>query len=88
MLTPKTTTSHVDAQLLLKANQATTYTKTEVDTIAATKNPLITSATNLTVNSRTATKLISNTLEVVGITDQITIKSNWVILATDLPILY
>ena len=35
MLTPKATTSYVDAQLLLKANQSTTYTKVEVDAAIA-----------------------------------------------------
>ena len=37
LLTPKAATTYVYAQLLSKANQATTYTKTEVDTIAATR---------------------------------------------------
>ena len=37
MLTPKATTSYVDAQLLLQANQSTTYTKTEVDAALANK---------------------------------------------------
>ena len=50
----------------------------------AAKQPTITSATNITVNTLTATKLISNTLEVVGITDQITIKSNWNIFGNGL----
>ena len=88
LLTPKATVTYVNDQLALKANQATTYTKTEAYNLLATTQPTITSATNLTVNTLTATKLISNSLEVVGITDQITIKSNWVILATAIPILY
>ena len=37
MLTPTATIVYVDGQLLLKANRSTTYTTTEVDTIAAAK---------------------------------------------------
>ena len=36
-LTPTATFVYVDGQLLLKANQSTTYTKSEVDTIAVAK---------------------------------------------------
>ena len=45
------------------------YTKTETDNLLATKQPTNTSATNLTVNTLTATKVVSNTIETVGIMD-------------------
>ena len=35
----------MDAQLLLKANQSTTYTNTETDNLLATRQPTITSST-------------------------------------------
>ena len=37
LLTPTATFVYVDGQLLLEANQSTTYTKTEVDTMAVAK---------------------------------------------------
>ena len=39
MLTPKATTSYVDAQLRLKANQSTTYTKTGTDNLLTQRKP-------------------------------------------------
>ena len=50
----------------------------------ATKQPTITSATNLTVNTLTATKAVSNTIETVGVMDQLMIKSNWSIFGNGL----
>ena len=73
MLSPKATVTYVNDQLALKANQATTYTKTETDNLLATKQPTITSATNLAVN-----KLISTTLEGVAVGDTISIRAKWV----------
>jgi hypothetical protein len=81
-LATKASIAYVDDKLDLKSNQATTYTKKETDDLLATKQPTITSATNLTVNTLTATKVVSNTLETVGIMDQLAVNSNWVILAT------
>ena len=50
MLTPKAITSDVDDQLLLRSNQSTTYTKSEVDAIASASQRTIALSTNLTVN--------------------------------------
>ena len=71
LLTQNATTAYVDAQLLLKANHSTTYSNTEVDTIAATHNTLITSATNLTVN-----KLITMNIEPPAGFSDITLNAN------------
>ena len=60
------------------------YTKAQTEDLIATKQPLITSATNLTLNTLTATKVVSNTLETVGIMDQLAVKSNWVIFGNGL----
>jgi hypothetical protein len=50
LLTPKATVSYVDNQLQLKANQATTYTKTETDNLLTPK------ATVIYVNEQLALK--------------------------------
>jgi hypothetical protein len=56
--------------------------------LLATIQPTITSATNLTVNTLTATKVVRNAIETVGIVDQLAAKSNWIFLAAAQPILY
>ena len=48
------TITQVDTALELKANQSTTYTKTETDNLLATRQPTITSSTDLIVSTLTA----------------------------------
>ena len=59
-LATKATTAYVDEQLVIKANQATTPTKTETDNLLATQQNNITASTYLTVASLAAQSYISS----------------------------
>ena len=49
ILAPKASAAYVDVHVAVKANKPKACTKSEVDGIAPTKQPTITSSTNLTL---------------------------------------